>query len=163
MEKIKGLAVKKRNNLVNIVELQGMGQQRDEKISAFIARLNGKAELCDYNVECPQCKVLVSYKEQTIMYQLVRGIQDRDQQEQVLQAAAQVEGGELSLARVVKLVEALEMGKVSLDLVNSAGGSIKRISEHQARKSKGRQEKRPGGRDQTPGVGTVVRGHTLPG
>lgn len=45
LEKIKGLAVKKRNNLVNIIELQVMGQQRDEKIFAFIARLNGKAEL----------------------------------------------------------------------------------------------------------------------
>lgn len=71
-EKIKALAVKKRINLVNIIELQGMGQARDEKISAFITRLNGKAELCDYNVECPSCKTDISYKEQTIMYQLVK-------------------------------------------------------------------------------------------
>ena len=142
-EKIKALAVKKRNNLVNIIDLQGMGQARDEKISAFIARLNGKAELCDYNVKCPSCKQDVSYKEKTIMYQLVRGMQDRDQQERVLQAAAQTEGGELSLARVIKLVEALEMGKVSLEMVNSAGASINRISEYQAKKSKGRQDKRP--------------------
>ena len=149
MEHIKKLAVKKRNNLVNVIELQGMGQQRDEKISAFIARLNGKAELCDMVVECPTCKVDVTYKEQAIMYQLIRGMQDRDQQERVLQAAAQVDGGELTLTRAVKLVEALEMGKVSLDLVTSAGGSINRLSEHQAKKSKGRQEKRSGGRDQS--------------
>ena len=108
MEEIKKLAVKKRNNLVNIIELQGMGQQRDEKISAFLARLNGKADLCDYLVECPKCHDDVSYKEKTVMYQLVRGIQDCEMQERVLQAAAQVERGELSLVRVIKLCEALE-------------------------------------------------------
>ena len=51
--------------------------------------------MCDYNVECPTCKVDVSYKEQTIMYQLIRGMQDRDQLERVLQAAAQVDGEDL--------------------------------------------------------------------
>ena len=118
METIRGLAVKKQDNIVNIIELQGIGQQRDENISAFIARLNGKAGFCDYNVECPKCKIDVSYKEQTVMYQLVRGMQDRDQQERVFQGAAQVEGVELSLTRVVRLVEALEMGKVSQEMMN---------------------------------------------
>ena len=41
--------------------------------------------------------------------------------ERVLQAAAQVEGGELSLMRVIKLLEALEMGKASQKLVDSNG------------------------------------------
>merc|ERR1712082_488581 len=147
MAQVKELAVKKRNNLVNIIELQGMGQQHSEKVSTFIARLNGKAELCDYLVECPSCHSDVSYKEKTIMYQLVRGLADRDMQEKVLQAAAQVEGGELSLVRVVKLCEALEVGKVSQDLITSTNGSINRVSEYQ----QGKAGKRTGKREQGSG------------
>ena len=60
MSKVKELAVERRNNLVNIIELQGMGQQHGEKLSTFIARLNGKAELCDYLIECPKCHEDVS-------------------------------------------------------------------------------------------------------
>ena len=134
MTKVKELAVKKRNNLVNIIELQGMGQQHGEKMSTFIARLNGKAELCDYLVQCPGCSKDVSYKEKTVMYQLVRGIADKDMQERVLQAAAQVEGGELSLTRVVKLCEALEMSKLSQELVNNNNGSINRLYEYRQAK-----------------------------
>ena len=63
---IKSLAVKRRNNLVNIIELQGMGQNRDEKIPSFSARLNGKADLCDLVVECPRCEVNVSFKEKIL-------------------------------------------------------------------------------------------------
>lgn len=62
---IKQIAVKKRNNLVNFIELQKMGQFRDEPISAYSARLNGQANLCDFNV---------SFKEKSIMYQLIRGL-----------------------------------------------------------------------------------------
>ena len=134
MAKVKELAVKKRNNLVNIIELQGMGQQHGEKVSTFIARLNGKAEICDYLVECKECHKDVSYKEKTIMYQLVRGLADREMQERVLQAAAQVEGGELSLTRVVKLCEALEVGKLSQEMLTNNNGSINRMSEYQVRK-----------------------------
>ena len=118
-----------------------------QKVSTFIARLNGKAEICDYLVECKECHKDVSYKEKTIMYQLVRGLADREMQERVLQAAAQVEGGELSLTRVVKLCEALEVGKLSQEMLTNNNGSINRISEYQVQKSGQRQ----GRRDQTPG------------
>ena len=72
------------------------------------------------------------------MYQVVRGVADRDMQEKVLQAAAQVEGSELSLTRVTKLCEALEMGKQSQQLVNSASGSLNRMSAHQRKKVDGK-------------------------
>ena len=55
MLKINELAVKKRNNLVNVIELQWMGQQHGEKVSTFIARLNRKAEIWDYLEECQGC------------------------------------------------------------------------------------------------------------
>ena len=78
LDLIKSLAVQCRNNLVNIVELQGMAQNRDEKITAFSSRLNGKADLCDLVIDCPTCKKDVSFKEKILMYQLVRGLSDPD-------------------------------------------------------------------------------------
>ena len=46
---IKTLAVKKHNNLVNILKLQKMGQEKGETMSAYSARLNGQAIV---NVNC---------------------------------------------------------------------------------------------------------------
>merc|ERR1712082_217500 len=40
LSRIKSLAVKRRNNLVNVMTLQGMGQEREEGVHAFLARLN---------------------------------------------------------------------------------------------------------------------------
>ena len=65
---IKQLAVKIRNNLINIIELQRMGQQRNEPVSTYTARLNGQADLCDLVVTCQECQSEVSFKEKTAMY-----------------------------------------------------------------------------------------------
>ena len=62
MAKIKSLSVRRRNNLVNIMTLQGMGQEREEGVLAYLARLNGQAELCDLSVACP-CGKVVSFKD----------------------------------------------------------------------------------------------------
>ena len=93
LDVIKSLAVKRRNNLVNIIELQGMGQHHDEKVNAFTARLNGKADLCDLVVDCPspECNTSVSFKDKILMYQLIRGLADPEIQARILQAGAQVE------------------------------------------------------------------------
>ena len=64
---------------------------------------------------------------------MIRGLADVQAQERIMEAAAQVEGGELSLNRVLKLAEAFEMGKSSQELVNSAG-QVSRISEHRFKK-----------------------------
>ena len=119
-----------------------MGQNRDEKITAFSARLNGKADLCDLVVDCPGCKKSVSFKEKLIMYQMIRGLNDPEIQARVLQTGAQVEGGELSLNRVMKLAEALEMSKQNQELVTGAG-TLYRISDHQRNKQTNKQDKRP--------------------
>ena len=75
------------------------------------------------------------------MYQLIRGNTDPEIQARILQAGAQVEGGELSLNRVMKLAEVLEMGKTSQELVSGAG-ALYRLSDHQRNKKSGRQDKR---------------------
>ena len=61
LDVIKSLAVERRNSLVNIVELQGMGQHRDEKVNTYTARLNSKANLCDLTTECKNCEAEVSF------------------------------------------------------------------------------------------------------
>ena len=138
---IKLLAVKRRNNLVNIVELQRMGQQHNESITAFSTRLNGQADVCDLFVECSTCAKDISFKEKVIMYQFVRGLADVHAQERILEAAAQVEGGELSLVRVLKLAEAFEMGKQSQEMVNKSG-QLSRLSDYQRNKRNTRQDSR---------------------
>ena len=82
------------------------------------------------------------------MYQLVHGLSDNTSQERILESAAQVEGGELSLTRVIKLAEAFEMGKSSQQLVNSAG-QVSRISDHQLKKRGSRQETKSTNRQTT--------------
>ena len=63
LSRIKSLAVKRRNNLVNVMTLQGMNQEREEGVHAFLARLNGQADLCDLQVICPPptCQKEVSF------------------------------------------------------------------------------------------------------
>ena len=51
---IKFLAVKRHNNIVNIVEFQRMGQLPDETVNAFSTRLNGHADICDLFVPCTE-------------------------------------------------------------------------------------------------------------
>ena len=63
---IKRLAVNRRNNLVNIVEFQRMGQNKGETIMNYSTRLNGHADVCDMFIACPECSHDVSYKEHMI-------------------------------------------------------------------------------------------------
>ena len=52
LENIRLLAVKKLNNLVNVVEFQALSQFSNETVTAFATRLNGHANLCDKLVTC---------------------------------------------------------------------------------------------------------------
>ena len=70
--------------------------------------------MADYLSPCPYCHKNVSYKNKTIMYQLVRGLHDHNMQERVLQSGAQVEGEELPLKWVIKLSEELEIPRAGV-------------------------------------------------
>lgn len=70
MENIRLIAVKKLNNLVNIVNFQQMAQFNDETVTAFVTRLNGPANLCDLNTKCESCSLDISFKKKMIMYQM---------------------------------------------------------------------------------------------
>jgi hypothetical protein len=119
-----------------------MQQFSDETVTAWGTRLNGHAKMCDMLVQCEGCENDVSFAEKMIMYQFVKGLKDTHAQERILEASAQVEGGELTLARTVKLAESFEMGKSSQEYVNKHSGQVSRISQHQQNKHSGRQSTR---------------------
>ena len=141
LDHIRLIATKRKNNLVNIIELQKMGQGADETVLQYSTRLNGQANICDLYVPCSNCDHDVSFREKTIMYQMIRGLHDSSMQERILESAAQVEGGELSLTRVLKIAEDFELGKTTQKMVNN-GGTLNRMSDYQSNKRNTRQESR---------------------
>ena len=74
--RIEQLAIKKRNNMVNIIELQSMGQQGNKKIYLLIPTTQTlwQSRSMRLFIECWDCHM--SYKETNVMYQLEWGIED---------------------------------------------------------------------------------------
>ena len=141
LSSLKFLAVKRNNNIVNIVEFQRMGQAQDESVTAFSTRLNGQADICDLFVSCHECQTDVSYKDQFIMHQFIRGLREIGAQERIMETAAQTETGTLTMVQSLKIAEAFEIGKQSQELVNH-GGQLSKISQHQINKNSNRQTAR---------------------
>ena len=63
LEDIRMIAVKRKNNLVNVVELQRMGQKPQETITQYTSRLMGQADVCDFVTTCSSCDQDVSFKD----------------------------------------------------------------------------------------------------
>ena len=74
---IKRLAVKAHNNMTNIVQFQSLGQDRDELVPQFAARLHGGAAICDFTMTC-ECSKSVSYADAMQSFQLIRGLYDQE-------------------------------------------------------------------------------------
>ena len=85
MSEMRKLAVVAQNNLVNIMRLSSIVQDRDEPVKSFMARLKGIAEVCKLTVKCP-CEpgVQVSYADKEIYHCLVKGLADMDIRNQVM-------------------------------------------------------------------------------
>ena len=99
----------------------------------------GQASVCDMVATCPDCDINVSFADNMILYQFVQGLNDVQMQERILESAAQVDTGKLSLSKVVKIAKAFVMGKNSQELVNNGGAQISRISQYQKNKTTYRQ------------------------
>ena len=67
LKNIRLIAVKKVNNLVNIVEFQSIQQFSNETVTAWGTRLNGHANMCDMLVQWEDCEQDVSFAEKMIM------------------------------------------------------------------------------------------------
>jgi hypothetical protein len=153
---IKRLAVRKHNVLISQVQFLSMGQEREEAGLSYSARLRGKASLCKFTVACPHgCEADVSYQENIMAHQSVRGLVDPVVQEKILSKATN--GTELTLQELIRMVEAMEMGKRSQALLTGSGG-LKRVSEYRAAKGGKGCGVHPGGdgpKGQGPGGGVT--------
>ena len=84
LTQIESLAVLSQNNLVNVVHLLALSQDRKETVRAFLARLKAKASVWALSVPCTAvgCNEKVSYADEIILHALVRGIADEEIREQ---------------------------------------------------------------------------------
>ena len=67
MEEARKIVVKRRNNLVNRMKLQGMVQGGDEPITGFETRLKPVARTGRFKVKCQQCNLDVDYTDQVVL------------------------------------------------------------------------------------------------
>ena len=110
MDEIQKLAVLAQNNLVKVVQLLALSQDREEPIRTYYARLKASASACELSIQCTAvaCTEKVSYSDKMILHALVRGIADEEIRENVL---AKTE--ELGLEETIKFIEAKEPGRRS--------------------------------------------------
>ena len=127
LAEIKKLAVSQQNRLINVVKLLGMTQDSEEGIRNYVARLKGQANVCSFNVPCPNCQNKVSYIAEVEKHQAIRGLLDQDSQDMVHGEANK------TLDETVKYIEAKESGKRSSRLIASPGG-INKLSQYQKSK-----------------------------
>ena len=104
---IEKLCVIPQNNLVNVVKLLVLTQDRDEPIRSFLVQLKGCASICKLTVTCTSvgCDEDVSHSEKVILYALLKGLSDSEIQQDVL-----ADGEDKSLDETMKFVEAKEAG-----------------------------------------------------
>ena len=124
---MKKMAVKKKNVLLNIVSFLGMGQDTDEPVKHFTARLRGQAAVCNFTLP----EGTRDYTDRMVQHQLVRGLSDPLIQEQVLAHAATEDGAIMDLNKTINLIEAKESGKADAGLLSRSGTttSLNRISD----------------------------------
>ena len=118
MDEIQKTAVLAQNNLVKVVQLLALFQEREEPIRTFFARLKAAASACELSVQCTAvaCTEKVSYSDKMILHALVRGISDEEIRENVL---AKTE--ELGLEETIKVIEAKETGRRSTAQLGPGG------------------------------------------
>ena len=95
LQRMKKMSIRAQNKLVNIVEFLSMVQDEDEPIAQFVSRLHGQAKVCNFAIKCTaECctedenDATISYADNMVSHQLVRGLQDTSVQEKVLALAA---------------------------------------------------------------------------
>jgi hypothetical protein len=122
------MAVKTQNVLLNIVSFLGMGQDTDEPVKHYTARLRGQAAVCNFTLPAGT----QNYTDRMVQHQLVRGLCDPLIQEQVLAHAATEGGSAMDLTKTINLIEAKESGKADAGLLHRshATTTLNRISDY---------------------------------
>ena len=85
-------------------------------IRNFCARLSGQANICQFQVDCPDCTKGVDYTNHIVRDCLIRGISDNDIRLDVLSNLNQ----NMGLEELVSFIESKEAGKRSLAQLTSS-------------------------------------------
>ena len=127
------LAVVAQNNLVNIVRLRSLAQDRDEPIRSYLARLKGIAAVCKLTLQC-SCNppTTVSYADNEILHCILKGLADEDIRRQVLGVVE-----EMDLDATIKFIEAKESGKKAGVFLDNGEAALNKITSYrQSQKDK---------------------------
>ena len=117
IRELRKLAVVAQNNMVNVVRLRSIPQDRDEPVRSYLAKLKGAASVCKLTVKSTGVEdESVSYADQEILHCLVKGLVDDDIRSQVLGATE-----EMDLEATVKFIEVKEAGKKANSYLDNGG------------------------------------------
>ena len=77
---IKSVAVEGSHKEVHRQRFQALKQEEGQRITSFLAKLKSQAQLCDFNVTCPnqQCQRSVSYSTNMVAGQLIAGLHNTE-------------------------------------------------------------------------------------
>ena len=119
---IKSVAVEGSHKEVHRQRFQALKQEEGQRITSFLAKLKSQAQLCDFNVTCPnqQCLRSVSYSTNMVAGQLISGLHNTDHQAKVLAEAATLTTLSQKFDRLVSL-ETTDLATKRLNMTVSPG------------------------------------------
>ena len=123
--------------MVAPVALHDMHQDRDQPVRSFCARLMGQSNICNYSVECPDCKKDVSCTDHIVSDCITRRLSDDDIRLDVLGN----ESHHKTLDSLVSYIESKEAGKRSISWLTSSQGAKAAQSHYQKQRSSSVREK----------------------
>ena len=123
MDKIKEVAVRKRNVLLSTVQFLDM-QAEGESVKKFASRLSRKAMECEFILP----KGETDYSKKMVQFQLISGLGDSDTQEQVL--AEYAVRPKMTLEETINFVEAKQGARKDVaQLTKSGGTEVNKVTE----------------------------------
>ena len=117
LKQLKKIAVRKQNIAVNRVNLGTLKQDPGEPVRKFAGRVRSLATVCEFTIRCTgaACEP-VSYMEEVIIDQVMRGLANSEIQKDVLGL------DRMGLEKLLLHVEGKESGHASQGLLSGAGG-----------------------------------------
>jgi hypothetical protein len=99
---IQSVSVRGVHKEVHRMNFSKLTQSNGETITHFVSRLNSKASLCDFHVQC-SCTTKVPFAEEMVSQQLVAGLRNQDHQAKILGEAATLTTLSQKVDRLVSL------------------------------------------------------------
>ena len=138
---IKSVAVRGVHKSVHRVEFSKMTQNEGEKATHYVGRLNSKALLCNFTVQCdcdPQ--TTVSYADERVTERLIAGLRNQEHQRKILAEADTL----VTLKQMVERLQILEATEESALSLNpgtpSSAAAAARPSSYKANKKKNKSK-----------------------